>query len=98
MNAAETRDYTIAMVNDEDRPRAGKLRLAFTDDAGREAAAEETPFSLAPLGAQSYTITLKTPSAPGNYSLQAIATAEDENAHPVISHRDVNVQKAAAEK
>ncbi len=98
LNADETRDYTIAMVNDEDRPRAGKLRMVFTDEAGREAAAEETPFSLAPLGAQSYLITLKTPSVLGNYSLQAIATPEDESAHPVISHRDINVQKAVAEK
>jgi hypothetical protein len=72
--------------------------LIFTDEEGREAAAEETPFSLAPLGAQSYAITLKTPSALGNYSLQAIATAEDESAHPVISHRNVIVQRAAAEK
>ena len=86
------------MVNDEDRPRAGKLRLAFTDAAGKEAAAEEEPFRLAPLGAQSYTITLKTPAAQGNYSLQAMATAEDDNAHPMISRRDVMVQQAAAEK
>ncbi len=98
LNAAESRDYTIAMVNDEDRPRAGKLRLVFTDEEDREAAAEETPFSLAPLGAQSYTVTLKTPSAPGNYSLQAIATAEDESAHPTVSRRDVIVQQAATEK
>jgi hypothetical protein len=98
LSAGETRDYTIAMVNDVDRPRAGKLRLVFTDDAGREAAAEETAFSLAPLGAQSYLVTLKTPSALGSYSLQAIATPEDESTHAVISHRDVMVQKAAAEK
>ena len=98
LNAAQLHDYTIAMVNDEDRPRAGKLRLAFTDAAGKEAAAEEEPFRLAPLGAQSYTITLKTPAAQGNYSLQAMATAEDDNAHPMISRRDVMVQQAAAEK
>ncbi len=98
LNADEMHDYTVAMVNDKDRPRAGKLRLVFKDEAGREAAVEETPFSLAPLGAQSYLVTLKTPSALGKYSLQAIATAEDERAHPVISHRDVIVKKAAAEK
>jgi hypothetical protein len=98
LHAAEPRDYTIAMVNDEDRPRGGKLRLAFMDDAGREASAEETPFLLAPLGAQSYTVTLQTPSAPGNYSLQAIATAEDESGHPVISRRNVLVVQAAATK
>jgi hypothetical protein len=86
------------MVNDEDRERAGKLRLVFTDDAGNEAAAEEQPFTLAPLGAQSYTVTLKTPAAQGSYSLQAIATAEDDSAHPTISRRDVIVQQAAAGK
>ena len=98
LNTAEPRDYTIAMVNDEDRPRTGKLRLVFTDAAGKEAAAEEEPFSLAPLGAQSYSMTLKAPAAPGEYSLQAIATAEDELTHPTISRRDVTVRAAAAEK
>ena len=98
LNAGEPHDYTVAMVNDEDRPRKGMLRLVFMDNAGREVAAEETPFSLAPLGAQSYLVTLKTPGAPGGYSLQAIATAEDERAHPAISHRDVMVQKGAEEK
>ncbi len=98
LKAGESHDYTVAMVNDEDRPRKGMLRLVFMDNAGREVAAEETPFSLAPLGAQSYLVTLKTPGAPGGYSLQAIATAEDERAHPAISHRDVMVQKGAEEK
>src|ERR1035437_10323752 len=97
LNAAEPRDYTIAMVNDEDRPRTGKLRLVFMDAAGKEAAGEEAPFSLAPLGAQSYTIPLRSPAMPGRYSLQAMATAEDDNAHPTVSHRDVVVQPGARE-
>lgn len=92
LNVSESCDYTIAMVNDEDRSRAGKLRLAFIDAAGKEIAAKETEFTLAPLGAQSYTITLKTPAEPGKYSLQAIAASEDNSAHPTISHRDVTVQ------
>jgi hypothetical protein len=92
VNAGELRDYTIAMVNDEDRQRTGKLRLVFADAAAKELAAAEAPFSLAPLGAQSYTMTLKTPAEPGNYSLQAIAAADDDSAHPTISHRDVTVQ------
>jgi hypothetical protein len=92
LTAAESRYYTIAMVNDEDRPRAGKLRLAFTDASGKESVAEEQPFSLAPLGAQSYLIMLKTPAEAGKYVLSAIASAEDEAAHPTISHRDVMVQ------
>jgi len=98
LNVGESRDYTIAMVNDEDRPRAGKLRLVFTDAAGKEKAAGETVFTLAPLGAQSYTITLKTPAEPGKYALQAIAASEDNSAHPTISHRDVTVQIDARAK
>jgi hypothetical protein len=43
-------------------------------------------------------MTLKTPLAPGSYSLKAIATAEDDSAHPVISRREVMVRQVAAEK
>jgi hypothetical protein len=92
------RDYTIAVVNDEDRPRTGKLQLAFMDADGREVTAAEVTFSLAPLGAQSYTITLTAPAAVGKYSLQAIAAAADDNAHPTISRRDVTLQTANAQK
>jgi hypothetical protein len=97
LNTDELHDYTIAMVNDEDRPRSGKLQLVFTDAAGNQATSQEQPFSLAPLGAQSYTVTLKAPSAPGSYSLQAIAAPEDDNTHPTISRRDVLLQAVAAE-
>jgi hypothetical protein len=98
LRAAQLRDYTIALVNDEDRPRAGKLRLVFTDAAGREVAAEEVPFQLAPLGAQSYTMTLRAPAEQGKYSLQAIATAEDENTRSTVSRRDVLVRVPTGEK
>jgi hypothetical protein len=98
LGAATERGYTIAMVNDEYRPRTGKLRLVFIDAAGNEAAAEEQAFSLAPLGAQSYTVALKAPIAPGNYSLQAIAVPEEDSAHPTISRRNVSVQPVAAQK
>jgi beta-galactosidase len=98
LTTAESRDYAIAMVNDEDRPRTGKLRLAFTDASGKESTAREEPFSLAPLGAQSYVMALKTPAEPGKYELSAVATAEDETTHPTISHRDVIVQTSTAGK
>jgi hypothetical protein len=98
LNAGELHDYTVAMVNDKDRTRAGKLRLVFMDAAGKEIASEKTAFTLAPLGAQSYTMTVKTPAEPGKYSLQAIATAEDESADPTISRRDVIVEDAPAQK
>lgn len=95
LSAGKQRYYTVAMVNDEDRPRAGKLRLVFTDAQGKDAAAVEMPFSLEPLGAQSYTLSLPSPAAAGSYTMQAIATPGDDSAHPTISHRDVTVEAAA---
>jgi beta-galactosidase len=89
LKTGEEKDFTIAMVNDEDRPRSGTLRLAFTAPDGRPAAAEEVPFSLAALGADSFTITIKTPEEPGKYNLEAIARPADDKDHPTVSHRDV---------
>jgi hypothetical protein len=96
MNTGEQRDFTIAMVNDEYRPRSGTLRLQFTGAEGRILAAEEVAFSLAPLGAQSYVVAIKAPQIAGNYSLQAVATPADDSSHPTISHRDVVLESPAA--
>jgi beta-galactosidase len=96
LSTGQQRDYIIAMVNDEDRPRSGTLRLAFADADGKEAASEIVPFSLEPLGAQSYMVTLKAPAAPGQYSLQAVASPDDGRDHPTISHRDVVLQSTAS--
>jgi len=82
--------YDIQLVNDEDRPRAGKLRLQFADTQGRAAAVVEMPFSLAPLGAQSYQAVLKAPAVAGTYVLQAIA-ADDDKSRPTISSREVTL-------
>ena len=98
LNAAEMHDFTISMVNDEDRARAGTLRLTFKDAAGKDAASASLPFSLPPLGAQSYLLQIKTPSAFGDYSLDATATADGETNHPTTSHRDVTVIAVAATK
>lgn len=98
MKAEQLRDYTIAMVNDEDRQRTGKLRLVFTDATGKELAAEEQPFTLSPLGAQSYTVTLKAPGVPGSYLLQAIATPQDGSTHLTISRREVILKATASTK
>ena len=97
LESGASRDYTVAMVNDEDRSRSGKLRLVLKDAEGKEAASEEASFSLGPLGAQSYTVTMKTPEAKGKYTLQAVATAEDDAAHSTISERNVMVQAATSE-
>jgi hypothetical protein len=65
---------------------------------GKEAAARELPFSLAPLGAQSYTVPPIAPAVSGNYSLQVAAAAEDDSAHPTLSHRDVFVREDPTDK
>lgn len=96
MAIGETQYYTVAMVNDEDRPRAGKLRLSFTDAGGHERAVAETSFETGSLGAQSYNLMLQSPIAPGRYSLQATATANDDPTHPTTSKRSVTLQKASA--
>src|ERR1019366_2348104 len=96
LNTDEERDFTIAMVNDEDRPRSGTLRLAFTSPDGKSTASQEVTFSLAPLGADSYTITLKAPASPGKYTLEAIACPSDNEGHPTISHRDVILNSQVA--
>jgi hypothetical protein len=98
LNAGETRGYTVAMVNDEDRPRTGTLKLTFIDADGKVATAKEIPFALSPLGAQSYMISLTTPSATGQYSLDAVATAVDAAKDPTTSHRDVEVLRGVAKK
>jgi len=95
LSAGKQRYYTVAMVNDEDRSRAGKLRLVFTDAQGKDAAAVEMPFTLEPLGAQSYTLSPPSPAAAGSYTLQAIATPADDSVHPTVSHRNVTVEAAA---
>jgi hypothetical protein len=93
---SEPHDFTVAMVNDQNLKRDGTLRFVFKDDSGKEASAEELPFSLEPLGAQSFLIRANAPSGVGHYSVEAIATPQDEPAHPVISHRDVILQTAAS--
>jgi beta-galactosidase len=92
MAAGSTRDYTVAMVNDEDRTREGTLRLVFKDASGHEAAVQEHSFTLAPVGAESYTFTKPAPSIAGAYSVEAIALPKDAVSEPTISHRDVEIR------
>ena len=96
LNTGEQRDFTIAMVNDENRPRSGTLQLSFSSADGKTRATEDVAFSLAPLGAQPYTVTIKTPESPGEYILRAIATPVDDSDHPTVSRRHVLLQSSTA--
>jgi beta-galactosidase len=92
LDVNDSRYYTIHMVNDEDRPRVGKLRLAFANDRGLPSPSQEVRFSLSALGSQAFVISLRAPSEPGSYKLQAVATADDNLKDPTISVRDVVLQ------
>lgn len=94
LTAGELHRFNIAMVNDEDRQRNGKLRLSFVDASGKEIADEEVPFSLEPLGADTFYLEMKVPEASGSYSLRAVATPVDDAGSPTISHRDVILEAA----
>ncbi len=84
--------FNVAMVNDEDRARAGKLRLSFVDALEKESVSNEVSFSIEPLGAETYYFEIKVPETPGSYSLRAVATPIDNIGNPTISHRNVVLQ------
>ncbi len=88
--------FNIAMVNDEDRSRTGKLRLSFADASEKEIAGDEVPFSIEPLGAETYSFEMKVPESVGSYSLRAIATPTDDTGNPTISHRDIVLEAETA--
>ena len=98
LGTGEMRDFTIAMVNDESRPRSGTLRLSFTNDDGKITAAEDRAFSIAPLGAESYSITIRVPETAGKYTLRAVASPADVSDHSTVSSRDVVVQSLPTHK
>ena len=92
LDTGDGRAYDIYIVNDEDRARSGRLRLAFVDAAGKQVGAQETRFAVGPLGAQSYTIDLKAPTLAGQYTVQGIAEPDDDVGNPTLSIRDVSLQ------
>ncbi len=94
LRSGTTHDYTVSMVNDEDRARNGTLRLVFRDGAGHELASQEKPFVLSPLGAQSYTFTMQTPPGAGSASLDAVAVPEDKGSQSTTSHRELLLEAA----
>ena len=93
MRVNQSRPYEIFMVNDDQRQRVGDLTLMYANSAGQESVVKRIRFSLAPMGAQSYIVELNSPPSVGTYTLQAIATPDDEADNPTISVRDVAVQK-----
>lgn len=95
LRAGSVRDYTVAMVNDEDHVLQGKLRLIFRDGTSKEVASQERPFLLSPLGAESYTFTLNSPATSGTVSLDAVASfADGSDTRTITSHRETEIDAA----
>ncbi len=89
LTAGSTREYSISLVNDEDRAR-WNADFAFNDEGGKLFAEEERSIHLEPAGAESYTVSLRTPDAPGGYGLDAVVQSKWDS-DTVTSHREVLV-------
>jgi beta-galactosidase len=86
------RTFTVLMVNDIPQARAGTLRLQFVDEHGNAINSMKRPFHLKGLGADSFDVSVRTPSESGNYTLTATATAFDAASDPTVSRRWVVIK------
>jgi hypothetical protein len=86
------RTFTVLMVNDTPQARAGTLRLQFVDEHGNAINGIDRPFHLEGLGADSFDVSVRTPSESGNYTLTATATAFDAASDPTVSRRWVVIK------
>ncbi len=91
LKSGADRSYSVMLVNDEQRPLAGKLSLSFVSDSGEETARAERDFALPANGAHTLEIPLKAPAAPGRYTLKA-AALESGKPSPTLSRRRVEVR------
>jgi beta-galactosidase len=88
LEAGETRQLTVMMVNDKAKPVAGKLAVVLQGPNGEPAARQELHYSLGPLGQETYTVEFAVPDVAGNLLLKAVAETPDG---PVESRRRVAV-------
>lgn len=66
------------------------------DDHGKSASSIQIPFHLEALGADSYDVTVRTPTETGKYTLTAIATPSDAETDATVSRRWIAIKPAAA--
>ena len=90
LQTTEVTTVTVLVTNDLEKPRSGRLLLAFVDEAGTNATEVQTAFHLKGLGADSYNLTLPAPGKTGKYTLRATATPDDA-ASPTVSRRLLSV-------
>jgi hypothetical protein len=74
--AGAARDFTVMMVNDEDRALTGDLTLTLETKAGKVLARTQQPFALAALGHHTTSLKLAVPQVKGDCVLKATARAK----------------------
>jgi hypothetical protein len=79
------------MINDDYSQANGRLELALETKSGKRLAATNCVYSLAPLGSQTYQLTLTPPAAATNCILKATAAPDKREASPTLSRRWVDV-------
>jgi len=91
LTAGIPRTFTIMMINDDYSQANGRLELALETKSGKRLAATNCVYSLAPLGSQTYQLTLTPPAAATNCILKATAAPDKRAASPTLSRRWVDV-------
>jgi hypothetical protein len=92
LHAGATREFTVMMVNDENRRLEGQLTLTLETKSGKVLASVQQPFTIAELGAATHRITLAIPHAAGACVLEAVARARGQSKNgATVSRRWVAV-------
>jgi hypothetical protein len=76
LKAGDKRNFTVMLVNDYDRPIAGKLVLTLESDKRKTLARSERSFALTPLGQGTLELPLDLPHYSGKATLKATAQPE----------------------
>jgi beta-galactosidase len=92
LHANENRSIQVMMINDEETPRNGMLKLILEEAGGDNLSQQVIPFAISSYGQETYTFELEVPGRTGNFWLKAIAMVPaDTGAEPTVSRRHVAI-------
>ena len=80
LKAGTTRDFTVMMINDEDKAQNGELTLSLETKSGKVLAQARQPFTITELGSQTCQVSLPIPTAAGECVLKAAARTQGQTA------------------
>jgi hypothetical protein len=92
LKTSSEQDFSISMVNDEDKPTSGTLYLDLLPADGKPLTLATVSFSIPALGGNTYLLHAAVPEIKGRFTVEARAVPVDEHAHPSISRRFVDVR------